>query len=153
MSYRVYLTAISRAVKTITDVYLYRLTEIISQANDQMIQADQIRQKSPEHDAVAINNIDINARTIELAQLYGDHLCERKKRLEKLAADMNINYELSRNTFKTVKVGAELIDVIKTGEKDLLSIFEFEAPQLDAFYDKELRREFDALTAQLKSGK
>ena len=47
----------------------------------------------------------------------------------------------------------ELIEVIKAGEKDLESIFAFEPPKLEAFYDKELRREFDTLTARLKSAK
>ena len=46
-----------------------------------------------------------------------------------------------------------MIEVIKAGEKDLESIFAFEPPKLEAFYDKELRREFDTLTARLKSAK
>lgn len=150
MSYRVYIAAIGRAIEIIDDDYLYRISDIINEANNQMLAADQIHQKSPERSAIAINNIDINARTIELAELYAEHLRSRKERLNKLSGDMKLNFELARNTFRTVKVGAELIDVIKSSEKDLLSIFEFEPPQLDAFYDKEMRREFDALTQKLR---
>ena len=150
MSYRVYIAAIGRAIETIDDDYLYRISDIINEANNQMLAADEIHQKSPERSAIAINNIDINARTIELAELYADHLRSRKERLHTLLRDMKLNFELARNTFRTVKVGAELIDVIKSSEKDLLSIFEFEPPQLDAFYDKEMRREFDALTQKLR---
>ena len=43
--------------------------------------------------------------------------------------------------------------IFNNGEKDLESIFSFEPPKLEAFYDKELRREFDSLTARLKSAK
>lgn len=150
MSYRVYIAAIGRAIEIIDDDYLYRISDIINEANNQMLAADEIHQKSPERSAIAINNIDINARTIELAELYADHLRSRKERLQTLLRDMKLNFELARNTFRTVKVGAELIDVIKSSEKDLLSIFEFEPPQLDAFYDKEMRREFDALTQKLR---
>ncbi|MDO4937034.1 MAG: hypothetical protein Q4E62_03880 [Sutterellaceae bacterium] len=150
MSYRVYIVAIARAIDVIDDDYLYRISDIINEANNQMLAADEIHQKSPERSAIAINNIDINARTIELAELYADHLRARKERLAVLLKDMKLNFELARNTFRTVKVGAELIDVIKSSEKDLLSIFEFEPPQLDAFYDKEMRREFDALTQKLR---
>lgn len=152
MSYRVYITAIARAIEVIDDNYLYRISDIVNEANNQMIAADQLHQKSPEKSAIAINNIDMNARTIELAELYADHLRSRKDRLQTLLKDMKINFELARNTFRTVKVGAELLDVIQTSEKDLLRIFEFEPPQLDAFYDKELRREFDALTQKLRAG-
>ena len=40
---------------------------------------------------------------------------------------------------------------MKTSENDLRSVFEFEAPQFSAFYDKNLRSEFDNLTRKLKS--
>ncbi len=152
MSYRVYIAAIARAMDVIEDEYLFRISDIINEAHEEMLAADRIQQMSPERSAVAINNIDLNAKTIELAELYAEHLKTRRERLKELAEDMKLNFELSRNTFRTVQVGAELIDVIKTGEKDLLSIFSFEPPKLEAFYDKELRREFDALTKKLKSG-
>lgn len=150
MCYRVYLAAVARAVDVIDQNYLVRLTQIMSEAKDQMLAADAIHQKSPELSAIAINNIDINARTIDLADLYCTHLKDRRGKLMELAAGMTVNFELARNTFRTVKVGAELIDLIQTSQKDLLGIFAFEPPKIEAFYDKSLRAEFDALTRQLR---
>ncbi|MDY6010181.1 MAG: hypothetical protein SPJ12_03405 [Duodenibacillus sp.] len=150
MSYRVYIAAIERAIEAVQTRYMPRLEDIISQADSQMQAADRIQQSSSKRAEVALNNIELNARTIELAQLYRKHLDWRVMRLKMLKADMKGNFELAHNTFRTVKLGSELIDVIKTGEKDLLAIFEFEPPEIDAFYDKDLRREFDALTEQLR---
>ena len=99
-----------------------------------------------------MNPRSLNSRTIDLADLYEKHLQRRLEDLERLSAEMKINYELARNTFRTVKVGGELVDVIRAGEKDLQSIFEFEPPKLEAFYDKNLRADFDELTAKLKQG-
>ena len=151
MSYRVYIEAIDRALRAVEDDYLYRLGDIMNDANEQMIAADLIHQKSPERAQAALTNIDLNARTIELAELYEKHLKERLTALKALRRDMKLNFELARNTFRTVKVGAELIDVIKSSQKDLMAIFEFAPPAIDAFYDAHLRSEFDAITAQLKA--
>ncbi len=150
MSYRVYIAAIERAAKTIETVYIKRLEDIIAEATREMLKADSLRQSLGKHSDVAMNNLDLNSRTIDLADLYEKHLKRRLEDLERLSSEMKINYELARNTFRTVKVGGDLVNVIRAGQKDLQSIFEFEPPKLEAFYDKKLREDFDALTAQLK---
>ena len=152
MCYRVYLAAIDRARKTISEVYIKRLEDIIKEATNQMLKADALRQSLGSKSGVAMNNLDLNSRTIDLADLYEKHLERRLEDLERLSAEMKINYELARNTFRTVKVGGELVDVIRAGEKDLQSIFKFDPPKLEAFYDKNLRADFDELTAKLKFG-
>ena len=150
MCYRIYLAVLDRAARTIRTVYLKRLEGIIAEATSQMMKADALRQSLGARSDVAMNNLDLNARTIDLADLYEKHLNRRLEDLARLSAEMRINYELSRNTFRTVKLGGELVDVIRAGEKDLQSIFEFEPPRLEAFYDKKLREDFDAITARLK---
>lgn len=153
MSYRVYIEVIARAMTKIENVYLTELAAIADGADTMMREAHELSQRSAKTVEIAQNNLDINARTITLAQLYEDHLKARWVALDTLKREMKLNFELARNTFRTIKVGGELIDVIKAGEKDLESIFNFEPPKLEAFYDKELRREFDSLTARLKSAK
>ena len=153
MSYRVYIEVIARAMTKIENVYLTELAAIADEADTMMREAHELSQRSAKTVEIAQNNLDINARTITLAQLYEDHLKARWVALDTLKREMKLNFELARNTFRTIKVGGELIDVIKAGEKDLESIFNFEPPKLEAFYDKELRREFDSLTACLKSAK
>ncbi len=151
MCYRVYIEAIERAKKRIENVYLMELAEIIDEADIQMREADKLSRMSAKTIEIAKNNLDLNARTIALAQLYEDHLRARWSALDALKQEMKHNFELARNTFRTVKVGGELIEVVKAGEKDLEAIFTFEPPALAAFYDKELRRDFDALTERIKA--
>lgn len=153
MSYRVYIEAIQRAMRKIETVYLTELAAIIDEADTMMREADELSRRSAKTIQIAQNNLDINARTINLAQLYEDHLKNRWVSLDTLKREMRLNFALAQNTFRTIKVGGELIEVIKAGEKDLESIFSFEPPKLEAFYDKELRREFDTLTARLRSAK
>ena len=151
MSYRVYLEAIERALHAIEKTYLVRLNTIKQSAGEQMMLADQLMSKARKVSSAAKNNRDINAETIELAELYEGHLMNRSAELKRLHREMQINFELAVNTFRTIKVGGELIDVMKTSERDLKSIFEFDAPQFSAFYDKTLRAEFAAMTQKIRA--
>lgn len=151
MSYRVYLEAIERALHAIEKTYLVRLNTIKQSAGEQMMLADQLMSKARKVSSAAKNNRDINAKTIELAELYEGHLMNRSAELKRLHREMQINFELAVNTFRTIKVGGELIDVMKTSERDLKSIFEFDAPQFSAFYDKTLRAEFAAMTQKIRA--
>lgn len=151
MSLRVYITALDRAIEAIEKHYLVRLTEIMNEAHTHMLAADALAQQSAAHAAGAATNIELNARTIELAQLYAEHLRSRLAELQRIRADMVVHYELACNTFRTVKTGSELLQIIESSQNDLSAIFDFEAPTIEAFYDTKLRREFDAITARLKS--
>lgn len=151
MSYRVYLEAIERALHAIEKTYLVRLNTIKQSAGEQMMLADQLMSKARKVSSAAKNNRDINAKTIELAELYEGHLMNRLAELKRLHREMQINFELAVNTFRTIKVGGELIDVMKTSERDLKSIFEFDAPQFSAFYDKTLRAEFATMTQKIRA--
>ena len=153
MSYRVYIEAIERTMKKIETVYLLELGEIIDEADTMMREADELSRRSSKTVEIAQNNLDNTARTIKLAQLYEDHLKSRWVALDTLKREMRLNFALARNTFRTIKVGGELIEVIKAGEKDLESIFSFEPPKLEAFYDKELPPKFDTLTPSLTYAK
>lgn len=151
MCYRIYLEAVERALVAVDKTYLVKLKAVKESAGEQLLQADRLIGKAHKTSHAAKTNREINARTIEMAELYEAHLINRREELRHLREEMLVNFELAVNTFRTVKVGAELVDVMKTSENDLRSVFEFEAPQFSAFYDKNLRSEFDNLTRKLKS--
>lgn len=151
MCYRIYLEAVERALVAVDKTYLVKLKAVKESAGEQLLQADRLIGKAHKTSHAAKTNREINARTIEMAELYEAHLINRREELRHLREEMLVNFELAVNTFRTVKVGAELVEVMKTSENDLRSVFEFEAPQFSAFYDKNLRSEFDNLTRKLKS--
>lgn len=151
MCYRVYLEAIERALVAVDRNYLVKLKAVKESAGEQLVQADRLMGKAAKTSRAARTNRDINARTIEMAELYEGHLMNRREELRHLREEMLVNFELAVNTFRTVKAGAELVDVMKSSENDLKSIFEFEAPQFSAFYDKNLRSEFDSMTRRLRN--
>jgi hypothetical protein len=150
LCYRIYVEIIERAVSKISGSYLERLSELADEANRQILRAKVLYEQSKKTSDIARSNMEINARTISLIALYRDHLNNRLKELERLRKEMLANYELSLNTFRTVKVGSELLSVIASGEKDLDAIFNFEPPQLKSIYTDGLAEEFEQITRKLK---
>lgn len=150
MSYRVYIEAIERAIRTIETVYLVKLNTLFDQANEQILRAKELYEQSKKTSTIAQNNMELNSQTIRLINGYRAHLTRRLIDLKKLNKEMFINYEVAVNTYRTVKVGAELVDVISASEKDIQSVFNFEPPKLASFYDQGLKSEFEKMTRKLK---
>jgi ribosome-associated translation inhibitor RaiA len=150
LCYRIYVEIIERTISKVSGTYLEKLEELSDEANRQILRAKVLFEQSKKTSDVARNNMQINARTISLISLYRDHLKKRLTELERLRKEMVANYELSLNTFRTVKVGSELLSVIAAGEKDLEAIFSFEPPQLKSIYTDGLADEFELITRKLK---
>ncbi len=150
LCYRIYVEIIERAIAKVSGPYLERLEELADEANRQILRAKVLYEQSKKTSEIARSNMEINARTISLISLYREHLNKRLAELERLRKEMFANYELSLNTFRTVKVGSELLTVIAAGEKDIEAIFSFEPPQLKSIYTEGLAEEFEQITRRLK---
>lgn len=150
LSYRVYLEAVDRALNAIDNAYLVRLEKLFDQANTEILRAKALYDESKKTNQIAKNNLELNARSVELINRYRDHLNARAKELKRLHKEMFLTYEVAVNTFRTVKVGSELIEIIRAGEKDLASIFDFKPPQINLALDEAMKTEFETLTQRLK---
>ena len=95
-------------------------------------------------------NCLINEQIIEVAKFYTKHLNTRAKDLLELKEKAELNYDISLNTFFTMKAGADLSLLMKNSEQDLTRIFEFEMPSPAALYDVGFGEQFTAVTRQLQ---
>lgn len=99
------------------------------------------------------NNITINEKTLEAADFYTRYLNARAKDLLELRVKARQNYEVSLNTFLTMKMGSELVDVIRKSLADLNAVFAFEPPRLSELYASGFTDQFQKLTLQIKDQK
>ncbi len=153
MCCRLYLEAIDRALIKIEKTYLPRIGVIQNKSTKYIIKAEQ----KIEHPKIENsqkerlkNNISINHQIIEVAKFYLKHLNKRAKDLLELKEKAQLNYEISLNTFLTMKIGADLTEVLKASETDLASIFEFETPSLPVFDNNDFGDQFISVTKQLR---
>ncbi len=153
MCCRLYLEAINRALLKIEKFYIPRIIGIEKTAKRHIAAAQsQLSHKkiSEEQTKILNNNIKINEQIIEVTKFYSGHLNRRAKELLDLQEKATLNYEISVNTFFTMKMGADLSSLMRNSEQDLSRIFEFEMPSLSAIYDVEFGEQFKAVTSQLQ---
>jgi hypothetical protein len=97
-------------------------------------------------------NLRAQSLTLEAAKLYRRYLEEQRVDLamakKKLAPDL----AAARNTYETVKVSSELIAMMKSGQNLFDTLKSLQIPELRVFENLEMKKEFQKLTVQMKSG-
>lgn len=154
MCNRLYLEAVDRALQQIGKVYMKRVAGIEKEAFKQINTAEE-KLTSPNLSEAARatlkNNVKINHEILEVVNFYTRHLNKRTKELLEIREKAALNFEISLNTFMTMKIGADLADCISNAEKDISKIFAFEPPALSALYDVGFKEQFRAVTRQIRN--
>ncbi|MCD8338699.1 MAG: hypothetical protein LUC43_00605 [Burkholderiales bacterium] len=153
MCCRLYFEAIIKLLRKIEKVYLPRISTIQNQATKYIDKAQEKMRhpKLTEFQKIALeNNIVINKQVLEVSKFYVKHLNHRARDLLDLRDKAKLNYEVSLNTFLTLKAGAGLAKIMQSSEKDLSLIFNFESPPITTVYDISFGDQFTSVTKQLK---
>jgi hypothetical protein len=154
MCNRLYLEAVNRALYQIGKVYMKRVAGIEKEAFKQINTAEE-KLTSPNLSEAARatlkNNVKINHEILEVVKFYTRHLNKRTKELLEIREKAALNFEISLNTFMTMKIGADLADCVSNAEKDISKIFAFEPPALSALYDVGFKEQFRAVTRQIRN--
>ncbi len=153
MCCRLYIEAIDRALLKIEKFYLPRVSGIEKNALKQIRSAESKlshSQITKVQTDILKKNCLINEQIIDVAKFYTKHLNSRAKDLLELKDKAELNYDISVNTFFTMKAGADLSLLMKNSEQDLRRIFEFEMPSPAVLYDVGFGEQFTAVTRQLQ---
>ena len=152
MCYRVYMYAIHFAVEQMDVNYLPRLASMRKENEDLLQEARRLAsQKHTESDRKALKaNMASQKRMIEVVDLYSRYLNSQKKRLSSLYQDMEKRYQVAVNTYHTIRLGTELLGLIRNTQTDFSRIFTFRPPELMLLHDDRFSREFAEVTANLR---
>lgn len=153
MCNRIYLEAIDKAIYKIDRHYMPAIEKIEANTQTQVANAQKHiahYYASENHKMTLKTNIQINERTLEVAKFYSRHLRNRAKELLELREKARQNYEVSLNTFLTMKIGADLVDIIRSSKADLIRVFEFEPPAFSEHYAAGFNEQFNAITNEIK---
>lgn len=152
MCYRVYMYALTFAVEQMNVNYLPHL-EAMRAENDRLLKETKAlaAQSLVENDRKALKvNMASQKRMLEVIDLYMRYLNSRKKQLSSLHADMDKRYKVAVNTYHTIRLGAELLGLIRNTQTDFSRIFSFRPPELLLLHDDRFSREFAEITANLR---
>lgn len=94
-------------------------------------------------------NLEAQNLTFKTAMLYKQHLIKQRRKIiiarDKTASDLQI----AQNTYKTVRVSGELINLLRTSQKFFDVLLNIQVPELLVFENLQMKQEFAILTQKL----
>jgi len=135
----------------IDEQYQPKLDKIILAVQGVMTTAQELFQKEAEETRRQHLQANLNAQnlTLKTANLYKRHLTDYRNQIvtarDKTAHDLAI----AQNTYKTVVVSGELINLLHTSQKSFDSLSTLQLPDLLKFENLQMQQEFAILTQKL----
>jgi hypothetical protein len=140
-------------VNDIDNKYIPKITEIEANVqNIKIITQNLLRKedsaKRREH---LLANMEAQKLTLKTADLYKQHLNKQRQKMwvarNKTLADLQV----AENTFATVTVSSELVNLLRTSQKAFELLQSMQTPDLLIFENLQMKQEFAVLTKKLNS--
>lgn len=127
----------------------------IKRAAEQLVVETQVLMKNMPVDHLRSyeHNLQSQEFTLEVASVYEDALLDDRARALQAREIVRKLLRLAENTLKTVKVAADLVTLMKDSQGLYGEVMQLQTPSLIPFENLELKKEFQAVTDRLKSGK
>lgn len=140
-----------RLLKALDDDYLPRLDAIASRTRALVEQTRKLQQRSATgHDALTAN-LASQALTLRAAHEYRGYLVAQRSDVAAARSRLQQDLAVAVNTYETVKVSAELVDLIRSSSRMLATVQQLQVPALRGFQSLEMQREFERLTRELQA--
>ena len=138
-------------ISNIDDKYLPKIATIVYEVEE--LNADTkylLRDKKDQnHRKLLLANLEAQNLTLKTAALYKQHLIAQRGKMviamQKSAAD----FQIADNTYKTVRVSGELINLLRSSQKSFDLLLNIQVPDLLVFQNLQMKQEFAVLTKKL----
>jgi len=137
--------------EAVAEQYLPQIDSIIGRARTLSEETRMLLKKSPEKTALLTANLEAQALTIEAAGMYRQYLTEQAQQVTRARVELEKDIAAAWNTYETVRVSGELVGLVKSSRKLLDGLLNRQVPALRPFQNLEMKREFEKLTAQLRT--
>ena len=152
--YVILLRALERmhddVIEAIEAGYIPEIEAIAERAADLSEETRALMQAQPARTELLRNNLQAQQLTIEAAAVYRDYLLEQRAQVERARAALAEDIDTAWNTYQTVRVSGELIDLVHSSQRLLDGLLEREVPPLRPFQNLEMQRELEKLTHELR---
>ncbi|TWU32024.1 hypothetical protein [Novipirellula artificiosorum] len=139
-------------VRDIHEKHIPKLNQFAAQAEQNIDQA-RVLIKIDGGDAKLLEaNIVSNQLTRKTANLYIEYL---QRNAEVIAAEnkrAQKNLATAMNTYNTVKLSSDVAALMNTGRRDFEALMKLQVPALREFNNAAIRKEFQRMTSELRSG-
>jgi hypothetical protein len=94
-------------------------------------------------------NLEAQQLTLTTAQLYQQHLQQQRRKLVQAKTKTVNDWQIAQNTYKTVTISGELVNLLRSSQKFLDLLLSLQVPELVEFENLQMKQEFAILTQQL----
>jgi gas vesicle protein len=94
-------------------------------------------------------NLEAQNLTFKTAMLYKQHLIKQRRKIVIAIDKTEHDLQIAQNTYKTVRVSGELINLLHTSQKSFETLLKIQVPELLVFENKQMKQEFAILTQKL----
>ena len=104
----------------------------------------------PNQKKVYTKNLEAQKLTIKVARLYMDNFKSQRGKVEKAKSKALGDLELARNTYETVTVSAELMNLLNSNQESFEVIMNLQVPEIVPFENLEMKEEFQRLSLRMQ---
>jgi hypothetical protein len=140
----------THVLQAIDTDYLPRIDAIAERAAALSEETRALIETQPDRAELLRNNLQAQQLTIEAAGVYRDYLEQQRAQVEQAQAALEADIDTAWNTYQTVQVSGELVDLVQSSRSLLDNLLNREVPPLRPFQNLAMQRELEKLTRQLR---
>jgi len=133
-------------------VYIPKIDKMISDSAEMMVNTNKL--KAQEEDArrrsIYNHNLDAQALTNRAAKLYKNDIIASRNNMIEAQKISKENLKLSKNTYATVMLSADLFDLISESQSMFEEVSKIQVPNLVPFENIQLEQKYKELTEKLR---
>jgi hypothetical protein len=137
--------------QAIDQQYIPQINDIADRAKALSAETQALKRKHPEKAALLDANLDAQRLTREAAEVYRRYLKDQGQQVAAARAALQEDIATAWNTYETVRVSGELVDLVQSSQQLLDGLLRRQVPALRPFENLEMQRELSKLTAQLRA--
>jgi len=138
-------------IDNIDEKYLPKIEQIITDV--QNINANTQNLLRGERDKNRRQHLKANDQaqllTLQTAGLYQRHLIRQRSKVIIAKDKTTTDLRIAQNTYKTVRIGGELINLLRTSQKSFDLLLNIQVPDLLVFKNLQMKQEFAILTKKI----
>lgn len=135
-------------LSAVNEQYLPRIgvvvekTMALNHASQEQLKAE----TDPGRQEVYRKNIKAQELTLKTARLYMDNLRNQRDRVKTAVEEMGSSLALAHNTYETVQVSAELIELLRQSSSSFNALMNLQIPEIVPFENQEMLEKYQELS-------
>ncbi|MDM8565463.1 hypothetical protein QUF74_07405 [Candidatus Halobeggiatoa sp. HSG11] len=135
----------------IDEKYIPKIAQIVEEVNNinettRNLLSGEVDKNHRQH---LMANIGAQKLTLQTAELYKKHLNRQRGKVEIAKNKTESDLQIAQNTYRTVRVSGELINLLRTSQKSFDTLLNIQVPDLLVFESLQMKQEFAILTQKL----